>query len=240
LNLQLEYLIQLQELDIRIRVLDREISLMPEEIEKLRQNLQKEEEARESAKMRLDELEKERRKKEMELESEEAKLSKYNTQLLSVKTNKEYSAVLHEIQQCKDKISVLEEDILRLFDQLEDFQTLLENENQKVSEKKKIFEEEKSRIETGLAKAKSDRDTLISKRKGIEENLQKELVKEYNKLYEARKGVAIVRAKDQSCSGCNITLMPQLFQEIKTDEDKIFRCPNCHRILFYIKEDNEN
>jgi predicted nucleic acid-binding Zn-ribbon protein len=239
LNLQLEYLIQLQEIDLRIRILDREISLMPEEIEKLRQNLQKEEEIRDSAKMRLDELEKERRKKERELESEEAKLSKYNTQLLSVKTNKEYSAMLHEIQQCKDEISGLEEDILQLFDQLEEFQNLLKNEEQKVSEKKKIFEEEKSRIEAELVKAKSDHNALISKRKGIEENLKKELVMEYNKLYEARKGLAIARAKDGSCSGCNLTLMPQLFQEIKTDEDRIFRCPNCHRILFYNKEYNE-
>ncbi len=239
MNLQLEYLVQLQEIDFRIRILDREISLMPEEIEKLRQNLQKEEETRESAKMRLDELEKERRKKERELESEEAKLGKYNTQLLSVKTNKEYTAMLHEIEQCKDVISHLEEDILQLFDQLEDFQNLLKDEEQKVLEKKKIFDKEKSRIESGLVKAKNDHDALISKRKGIEENLQKELVKEYNKLYEARKGLAIVRAKDGACSGCNLTLMPQLFEEIKTDEDKIFRCPNCHRILFYNKEDNE-
>ncbi|MGA1839150.1 MAG: zinc ribbon domain-containing protein [bacterium] len=237
MNPQLEYLIHLQEIDFRIRIIDREISLMPEDIEKLRENLQKEEEAKESAKIRLEELEKDRRKKERELESEEAKLSKYNTQLLSVKTNKEYSAMLHEIQQCKDLISSLEEDILQLFDQLEDFQTLLKNEEQKVSEKRKIFEKEKSRIETGLAKAKSDRANLVSERKGIEEKIEKDLGNEYNKLYEARKGLAIVRARDGACSGCNLSLMPQLFQEIKTDEDRIFRCPNCHRILFYNKEE---
>jgi predicted nucleic acid-binding Zn-ribbon protein len=210
---------------------------MPEEVEKLRQGLQKEEEARESARKHLDELEKERRKKERELESEETKLSKYNTQLLSVKTNKEYTAMLHEIQQCKDSISILEEDILNLFDQLEEYQVLLRDEEQRISEKKKIFEKEKSRIETQLVKAKSDRDALVTERKGIEKNVKLELVLEYNKLYEARRGIAIARAKDASCTACNLTLMPQLFQEIKTDEDKIFRCPNCHRILFYNKED---
>ncbi|MGA1865711.1 MAG: zinc ribbon domain-containing protein [bacterium] len=237
MNPQLEYMIQLQEIDFRIRVLDREISLMPEEIEKLRENLQNEEEAKESAKIRLEELEKDRRKKERELESEESKLSKFNTQLLSVKTNKEYTAMLHEIQQCKDLISSIEEDILQLFDHLEDFQTLLKSEEQKVSEKRKIFEEEKSRIETGLIKAKSDLADLVSERKEIEEKIEKELLSEYNKLYEARRGLAIVRAKDGACSGCNLSLMPQLFEEIKTDENRIFHCPNCHRILFYNKEE---
>ena len=147
--------------------------------------------------------------------------------------------MLHEIQQCKDVISVLEEDILQLFDRLEEYQELLRDEEIRVSEKKRIFIEEKTRIEALLVKVKNDRDALISERGGIEKKLKQELVTEYNKLFEARRGIAIARAKDTSCMGCNLMLMPQLFEEIKTDEDRIFRCPNCHRILFYSKEDIE-
>jgi len=187
----------------------------------------------------LDELEKERRKKERELESVEAKLAKYNTQLLSVKTNKEYTAMLHEIEQCKDEVSSLEEVILQLFDDLEDSQRLVKEEEHRVFKKKKIFEEEKSRIEAKLAEVTSNRDILILERKEIEKKINKELASEYHKLYEARKGLAIAGAKDGACTGCNLTLMPQLFQEIMTDEKVIFRCPNCHRILFYIKENGE-
>ena len=238
MNPQLEYLIQIQELDLRIRVLDNEIDAMPKEIELLRQNYLKEEALWEAAKLRLDELEKERRKKERELEVSEEKLSKYNTQLLAVKTNKEYTVMLHEIDQCKEGISDLEEDILCLFDQLEETQASLKEEKQKVEQKQKLFEAEKARIEARLSNVKKDRDDLIHQRDEIERVLEEDLSKEYHKLSEARKGLAVARAKDGSCVGCHIMLMPQLFQEIIKEEEKIFRCPNCHRFLFY-KKDNE-
>lgn len=239
MNQQLEYLMVLQELDLRIRILDNEISLMPEEIEKLRQGFQKEEESLDSAKRKFDELEKERRKKERLLEDAETKQGKYNTQLLSVKTNKEYTTMLHEIEECKDGISNLEEEILRLFDQQEDAQRLIKEEKQTVDEKKRVFEKEKVRIEAKLIEVKRERNDLESERNDIEKKLEGDLLKEYHKLSKLRRGIAVARAKDGSCLGCTIKLMPQLFQEIKKEEDRIFRCPNCHRILFYKKEDNE-
>lgn len=237
MNQQLEYLMQLQEVDLRIGVLERERSLLPEEIERLRQAFQREADAWESSKRKLDDIEKDRRKKERELEEAEAKLSKYNTQLLSVKTNKEYTAMLREIDQCKGEISNREEAILLLFDQQEDVQAALTREKREVEEKRRVFEEEKSRIDARLAQIEREIDALSKERAGVEEKVEGDLLREYGRLIEFRKGLAVSRAKECSCIGCNIHLMPQLFQEIKANDDKIYRCPNCHRFLFYIAED---
>jgi len=237
LNQQVEYLMQLQEVDLRIGALERERSLLPEEIERLRQAFQREVDAWESSKKRLDDIEKERRKRERELEDVESKLSKYNTQLLSVKTNKEYTTMLHEIEQCKGEISNKEEAILLLFDQQEDVQAAITHEKKEVEEKRRVFEEEKSRIDARLAQIERELEALARERAGIAEKVDGDLLKEYGKLIEFRKGLAVSRAKDGSCIGCNIHLMPQLFQEIKLNDDRIFRCPNCRRFLFYIAED---
>ncbi|MGA1843179.1 MAG: zinc ribbon domain-containing protein [bacterium] len=237
MNQQLEYLMQLQEIDLRIGALEKERSLLPEEIERLRQAFQREVDAWESSKKKMDDLEKDRRKKERELEEIEAKLSKYNTQLLSVKTNKEYTAMLHEIDQCKEEISSKEEAILLLFDQQEEVQAALGHEKKEVEEKRRLFEEEKSRIDARLAQIEKEIEALSGERGGIEEKVEEDLLREYSKLIDFRKGLAVSRAKDGSCIGCHIHLMPQLFQEIKANDDRIFRCPNCHRFLFYMAED---
>ena len=237
MNQQLEYLMQLQEIDLRIGALERERSLLPEEIERLRQAFQREVDAWESSRQKLDDTEKDRRKKERELEEAEAKLSKYNTQLLSVKTNKEYTAMLHEIDQCKEEISNKEEAILLLFDQQEDIQAALSHEKREVEEKRGVFEREKSRIDARLAEIEREIGALAKERTGIEENVEGELLREYSKLIEFRKGLAVSRAKNGSCIGCHIHLMPQLFQEIMANDDRIFRCPNCQRFLFYMAED---
>lgn len=237
MNQQLEYLMQLQEIDLRIGALEKERSLLPEEIERLRLAFQREVDAWESSKKKMDDLEKDRRKKERELEEIEAKLSKYNTQLLSVKTNKEYTAMLHEIDQCKEEISSKEEAILILFDQQEEVQAALGHEKKEEEEKRRLFEEEKSRIDARLAQIEKEIEALSGERGGIEEKVEEDLLREYSKLIDFRKGLAVSRAKDGSCIGCHIHLMPQLFQEIKANDDRIFRCPNCHRFLFYMAED---
>lgn len=236
MNAQLENLCLIQKLDLRIKDLEQEISKIPIEIERHRQELLKEENAWESAKAKVEAFDKERREKERELNLTETKLDKYNSQLLSVKTNKEYTAVLHEIDQAKDEISNIEEDILQILDQTEEIEKYLKEEKLKIEQKRKVFDEEKTRIEARLAKLKEDRDALAVERKKNEGNLDKNLKMEYQKLCQARKGIAVARARDGSCVGCNIMLMPQLFQEIKNSEDKIFYCPNCHRILFYKEE----
>ncbi|MBN2372784.1 hypothetical protein JXL19_03200 [bacterium] len=238
MNPQLENLCLMQDLDIRIRNLDQGIAKVPVEIDRLKQELQKEEASWESAKAKVDDFEKKRREKERELDSAEAKLDKYNSQLLSVKTNKEYTAMLHEIDQVKDEISKIEEDILIILDQTEDLQDYLKQEKISIEEKRRAFDEGKNRLEKVLSSLKGERDALFLERGKIDEDLDNSLKMEYQKLCQARKGIAVARARNEACEGCNIKLMPQLFQEIKNYEDRIFRCPSCHRFLFY-KEDGD-
>jgi len=57
---------------------------------------------------------------------------------------------------------------------------------------------------------------------------------EIHTLYERirrRNGVVIVQARNELCTGCNMNIPPQLFNEVLTSK-RMIQCPNCQRILY--------
>jgi predicted nucleic acid-binding Zn-ribbon protein len=51
-------------------------------------------------------------------------------------------------------------------------------------------------------------------------------------LLEICAGLAVIEVKDEICQGCNMNIPPQLFVELKKNEE-IYNCPHCRRIIFY-------
>src|SRR3990172_3122794 len=98
---QLKTLIDLQGKDTRIAALEDEAPRLPREI------------------ARFDAAKKEQRTREKDLESVQAKRSKTEARLYEVKTNKEYSAVLAEIEDIKQEKGRVEEEILVLMESQE-------------------------------------------------------------------------------------------------------------------------
>ena len=67
-------------------------------------------------------------------------------------------------------------------------------------------------------------------------NKYEELLKRYNKIKDFRDGVAVVPVKDGSCQGCFMSLMPQLFQEVRQNTE-IYYCPHCNRIIYFKEQE---
>jgi len=42
----------------------------------------------------------------------------------------------------------------------------------------------------------------------------------------------VVEARGESCSGCFMSIPPQIFVNVKKNTE-IITCPNCHRILYF-------
>ncbi|MGA1871079.1 MAG: zinc ribbon domain-containing protein [bacterium] len=238
---QIDNLRHLQELDIRIVKLDKEIEKIPIEIESITQELTAVENEYKLAHEKIDTANKERRKKERELEGKEELLSKYKTQLLSVKTNKEYDAMQHEIANKKEEISHLEEEIIILIDKTDADTELLKQQQHELKISQEEAQKKQKIKEQHLTTLKEERERVLVEKKTLLPAIEPRLLDDYSKLYQSRGGIAVVEARDNACLGCNIRLMSQLFQEIMIG-DKMIRCPNCSRILYYISnsETNEN
>ena len=65
-------------------------------------------------------------------------------------------------------------------------------------------------------------------------SLRPQLVALFEQVARARKGLALANAtRDGLCSACHVRLRPQVFQEVRRN-DQIIQCGSCNRILYYI------
>jgi predicted nucleic acid-binding Zn-ribbon protein len=235
-NTTLQTLIQLQDIDSVILDLQRKIAEFPEIARRLDQQLTDEESKLLTLQSHLEEQEKARRTKEVDVEARIEQIKKYQNQLLQVKTNKEYSALLAEIQGLKNKNSLTEDDILELMEGVErakkaivETRRHLEQEKTKIKQAKQEQEAEQVKLQHALAEEQGKHRQLIDK-------VEDKVLQEYTKLLKLRNGVAVTRVKDEGiCNGCHVALTPQMFAEVKTRE-QLHRCPVCFRFLYWSDE----
>jgi len=169
------------------------------------------------------------------LEQEQANIEKSEGRLPEIKTQKEYLAVLKEVDTAKK----LNKD---LTEQIEAKNAEIEALNGEKAEKEKALTEleeqvsaRRSEIEQALQSFEQSQQEIASQRADQIKPLPMALQKRYQLLMERRAGIAVVEARNGTCMGCNMSLPPQLYNSLFVAED-IKTCPHCSRLLFVVKE----
>jgi predicted nucleic acid-binding Zn-ribbon protein len=232
---QLRLLVRLQELELAIKRFEEAIAAKPHELHPL---IRARDEARTAAaqhRKELDVLERQRRQLEAEITQEQYNLQKAQRKLLEVKTNKEYAAMLSEIEAFKRKISDHEDTVLQSMEltelhkqQLQELDRQTAEEERKLAESRRQNEAELAVLQKFLAERRQQREEAMRQ-------LDRPVLELYRRLLNLRKGLAVVGIKDGACQGCFVTLPPQLIQEVRRN-DRVITCSYCHRILYWNAE----
>ncbi len=182
--------------------------------------------------MQFETLEKKKREKERAVEEVNERIGKLKAKTADIKTNKEYQALLKEIESVEHDRSSIEDEILAIMEDTDAIgrQVKAEENNftrnlEKVETLKKTIEQEKAILEKDMMAVQATRAAAIAA-------LDTEVYDEYIALFEICHGHAVNEEKEEICQGCNMNIPPQLFVEIKKNEE-IYHCPHCRRILFY-------
>ncbi len=236
-NNTLQTLIKLQEVD-KVILHDRQkIEEFPEKIQELDKLLSDGEQKIAQLGASINEQEKIRRSKEHEIESNVEHVKKYQGQLTQVKTNKEYSALLAEITGLKNKNTLSEDDILELMESVERAKTTLTASTKELEQTQVRVREEKQYKESELQEFQKQLEAQQKIRDGLAQNVEKGVLKEYNKMLNLRHGIAISQVGEEGiCSGCHVALTPQMFAEVRTGEF-LHRCPICFRYVYWDEND---
>ena len=229
---QLEKLIVLQTIDLRVLQMEREKSQIPQSIASLEEELKKEEEKFRLEKEGHEKLQKERRKKEKDLEEEVDKVKKAEARVLEIKTNKEYQAVLKEIDNAKKLNRQREEEILDILEKLEETQKRITRGEKELDEKRKEIERQVAALRQKESSFEQEMAGKVRQREQKEKEITPELLSRYRMLAEKRQGIAVARVVQGVCQACHMNLRPQLYIELQMQESLII-CPNCSRILFW-------
>jgi uncharacterized protein len=235
---QTSLLLRLQEIDSRIYMLKTELEERPREIDCLKDSIDSKKNGMKKAEDNLKALQLKHKEKEVALGSKEAEIKKLEGQLYQIKTNKEYAAMINEIESRKADNSILEEEIINLMDSIDQAKSRFNQEKEKFSRESEVIEKQIKEIEKTLDDIKAQVVELDEKRQGLSPSIDTKLLSEYERILNGRNGQALAEVVAGSCGGCYMQLPPQVINEIKMKQ-KIIRCENCQRML-YISDGKNN
>lgn len=231
LKTELCNLVKLQELDSEIYALGNEKSAKPLEIKAIEAAFEAKKQDLAVLEKKSLEIQKLRKEKELELATNAEAVKKLQGQLYSLKTNKEFQTMQQQIADTKADGSVIEEKILISFEESDQVKALIEQENIKLKDSEKIFQEQKKSVELRLKEIDGRLSQLETQRKAVIPGIDPKMLIEYERILHSRAGLAIVTVKDNSCGGCHMLVPPQVINLIKMYEH-IITCEVCNRILY--------
>jgi predicted nucleic acid-binding Zn-ribbon protein len=227
----LDQLKKLQELDAELYRLRQQQRQKPKELEQAKQSVAAQQASAKQKEDVLKGVQLKHKEKEIELSTKEAHIKKLQGQLFQVKTNKEYTAMQHEIDQHKADISVLEEEIIKVLDGIELVKQDFAQEQAKLTQVQDVLRREQARIEQDLAGIVERVAALDQQRLGIAPAVQRDSLSLYERILKSREGLALVPLIQESCGGCHMVQPPQIVNEVYLDA-KLVTCNSCNRILY--------
>ncbi len=166
-----------------------------------------------------------------DLDQEKENIAKSEGRLPAIKTQKEYVAVLKEIDTAKKQSRDLEEQVEAKNGEMAGVEKDFQEKESELAELQERVESRRSEIAALLGEHDDQVGAKKTSRSDLFDELPAPLRKRYQMLVERRNGVAIVAARRGTCLGCNMQLPPQLFNSLYTATE-IMTCPHCSRLIF--------
>lgn len=229
---QIKTLVKLQKIETETGHVNTILNDVSEKINSLDTRLSSFELSVEQASENLETLKKQYRDYESDIEMNNDTISKGKERLNTVKTNKEYQALLKGIEELNKKNSNIEEDMLGLLEQIEETKSSLEIKNNEFENLKQEVQKEKENIINGSAQAKEKLSELGNDRVKVSEMLKPDIYKKFKMVQDQVSGPVIVPVKGVVCDGCNMNIPPQMRNDLKKFESLKF-CPFCFRLIYW-------
>jgi len=228
----LSLLIQLQEIDTEIRSLNIRKKQLPVKLAALEDKRTANKKNLDGVKETLLIVQKDRRDREQDLESGIQKTERLKGRASEIKTNKEYQALLKEIEVAEQEKKAIEDEILFLMEKIDTTVAAITAAENNVREEENKILCDRQALETAMIKVDETLKVAEQKKQDIASGIESSVFAKYQRLLETKAGSAIVEVRGESCSGCFMSIPPQVFVNVKKNEN-IITCPQCGRILYY-------
>jgi len=232
MNPDLKQLIRLQSIDLSIQELRVRIDKFPGISKALDEKLRSAQAAVDAAHDKAKSNQGNRKKLEHDITAVESKISKYRDQMMAVKTNEEYRALQHEIEHAQQGIRKVEDEILNLMLEAETGQADLKTAEAQLKDDQQKVRAERAQLEEGNKHDLSALESYLKERKEIEVVVSPDLISRYDRVRKHRGGIGVAAARKEVCEICQVRIRPQVFQEIRKN-DQIIACDACQRILYH-------
>jgi predicted nucleic acid-binding Zn-ribbon protein len=184
------------------------------------------------AKDKMVQNQKKRRDLENEVKDLKVQIGKYKRQLNEVKTNKEYTALLHEIEESQRKVDTLEEAIIAEMLAADDVEEEIKAALHKQGQEEEVLKKEKAVLDEKMKETEARHAALAKEREALLPRIPREQMKLYEAIFHKKGGTALSPVTGDFCAMCHMRVRPQMLNEIR-DKTKVILCENCGRILYW-------
>jgi len=229
---QLLRLLRIQELALEISRARGIVESAPERIELIENHFRERNAEYVAVKERHDALDADQRSRNSELGELEEKRKKYMEDLMQVKNQREYAAMLKEIDSVKAQVSDHEEAILKDMEEIEKLKEELATHEEHIAEEREAVERDRGAVETETEEARQVIESRSTERAEVESDLPRGVMAMLRRLEAGRHGIFLTQAEKGTCQSCFVRVRPQVFQEIR-QALAVHTCESCRRFLYY-------
>lgn len=229
----LERLIELQQVDLRLLELLRQIKLLPQKRQQAQQELAQALAGLEAVRNAHTESLKERKRLEIDVQQFKERIEKHRAQLYEVKSNEAYRALQHEMEEEQKKMAQAEDRVLEAMIAAEEQEKQIKDAEAELKQVEQRVQTAIREIDAEEAARKKDAQELSAQRDQLRAGIGEEALDTYDRIARAHAGIALAEARDEICQVCLIHIRPQTFADVRRNE-QIFFCESCHRILYYV------
>jgi len=181
---------------------------------------------------------------ELELKSVDETLAKYRAALNLAKSNKEYSAILTELNTTKADNSKVETQTLELMKNIEADQAQCDATKQQIEAAKNELNDIRKQSDEQAKKFELEIAVIEQLWQEAAKDVPVEAMEIFKRVADTYDGEAIAQIEVQddksgiyTCGGCFMSLTTETANTLMS-KDEILRCPNCTRILYFKEMEN--
>jgi predicted nucleic acid-binding Zn-ribbon protein len=227
----IDKLLELQTADKEIRRLQDEVAALPKRVAVIEQKLAGTQAQLEKARAAAKGDEANRKKFEANIKDLQGKISKYRDQSLDVKTNEQYKALLHEIQFAETEIRLNEDRILEVMVNVDARDKEVKAAEAELKAETAEIEKEKEDARRVTAEDQKKLSEWNAKRDSLRHGISEDVLRQYERVAKFR-GTGLAEVRDQKCTGCQVKLRPQTYNEVRNGE-KVMVCESCSRVYYF-------
>lgn len=231
-----ETLLTLQDKDMRLFNLNKQIESVPEEKIKIAALLTGAETTVKAAKGKCLEIENKIKSVEIEIATVNEKIRALQSKSAAVKKNEEYRALLNEAEGWKQKISEFEDQQLKLWEELEAAKQLRHKEEKSLEATQARVKAAIEDLETRGRNCKEQIEKVAADRALLAGAVPAELLRLYERLLQrpSQRKVfqkILVPIESENCGGCCLKVTPQVRTLVRRGQP--VPCENCGALIYY-------
>lgn len=232
---QIASLVQMQKINDEAGNIRTELAKGEEKLSALKNDLNeilglinKQKEDRQTMRQRQREL-------EADMEDCEALAQKSQERLSAIKNNREYKALLREIDDGKKRVSEMEDQVMECLDQIEEKNKSLIDLEEQHKAVETSMEDEKASVDIHRTEGEKKISRFETTLKKLAKTMPPNLLARFKNTLKTRNGKALAPVDNGVCMGCNMGIPPQMYNELQIG-DKLMYCPHCERIIYWVND----